>query len=81
MNVAFKGRVFQLLKNDCFKFRLRHILFLSLAWYFLFPAVRRRVGTTRTADTAEWCSTRCRTVIFMTNGLRVASYSLAAAFT
>ncbi len=86
MNVVFEGRVFQLrlLKNDCFEFRLRHFLFFfpqSLAWYFLSPAVRRRVGPTRTADTAEWCSTGCRTFIFLTNGLRVASYSLEAAFT
>lgn len=83
MNVAFEGRVFQLrlLKNDCFEFRLRHFVPLLLAWYFLSPAVRRRVGPTRTADTAEWCSTGCRTFIFLTNGLRVASYSLEATFT
>lgn len=61
---------------------LRDFLFsLSMAWYFLSPAVRRRVGPSRTADTAEWCSTLCRTVIFLTNGLRVASYFLEAAFT
>lgn len=57
------------------------IFFLSLPGNFLSPAVRRRVGPTRTADTAEWCSTGCRTVICLTNGLRVASYSLEAAFT
>lgn len=63
-----------LLQNACLKFRLRHVLFLSLAWYLLSPAVRR------TADTAEWCGTGCTALIPFTNGLRVAAYSLEAAF-
>lgn len=78
-NVAFTGRVVQL--SDYCKFRLRHGQGLTSDRYFPSPVVRGRVGPTRTADTAEWRSTGCRTVIFSSNGMRVAPYSSEAAFT
>lgn len=52
-----------------------------LAWYFLSPAVRKRVVPAMTADTAEWRSTECGTVIILANGLKVAPCSTGAAFT
>lgn len=68
-------------KRRALKPYIASYFFLLLAPCFQSPAVSRRVRAARAADTAEWCCAQSRPVIFLTNGLRVASYSLEAAFT